>query len=264
MVLTLGVILAVVLSGAITVAGYSVLQDASLRSRQVNRAVVSDGTYLQPIYINGTFADYSNTSFACNVTAATVIPRYVVVGAGDFNLNVLFTVVVAPNVSFASGDNAGWEPGEGWVSAWFFYDNNGWGEYGAYPSYPTLTVNGTGLGGTGVGVWNVTVRMCLLLNPPPPVLLNQSDWLSFTTQADDYLFVEFHGYAHFVNGNGSENSYFATAFFPPKGKGSPITFITFGYPIAALLGYGASVLVAVVSLYLLRRFRVKTVRQKKQ
>lgn len=239
-VLVVGLVFAIALPVAVTAVGNSAFQDLSTRSREVNRAVARGVPWLS-MYVNG-YIEGITALF--NMTATAVFPGAIVEGAQRFpNLTVSFVIILPANASYFYGQR---------VDAYFLstrssipFDDRILGVGGYEPSDVGVYV----LGLNGTGSWNVTVHMYPESYPTLNIPQNQSDWLSFTSQAETYLSVGLHGWGDMIGVNGTVYTYSLSTWF--DFQQSPTTFYRFSYPVAAWLGYGGSMLIAVASLCLL-------------
>jgi hypothetical protein len=215
--------------------------DISAKSSGVNREVVRGDPSFSSVNTSGSYTDY-----AFNMNATAVFPSAIVYGTWDTYLNVSFTLVLPADVSnfsghlveayIHSGPIVSGVPTGAYPVFWFYrYTNSG------------IIVKGVPMGGAGVGSWNVTM---FGVPPPEPFFeVGKSHaWLSFTSQAEMQLSIFLHGDGNLTYGNGSAYPYTLLTLFNFQRN---TTVYYFGYPIAAYLGYGSSILIGAASLYYL-------------
>jgi hypothetical protein len=239
-----GIVFAVLLAAGITYAGNSVFTSLSGESREVNRDFAI-GNYTNPLKIN----------------ASAVFPRAVDADSYYFFMNVTFAIILPSDASCFTGN---------YVVAAFGSGSNPYLEYdksiasGDEDFFPVgeIVVKGEPMGGTGIGLWNVTLWMDIFKPPTLGVSQNQS-WLSFTTQVEAHLSIALECGYNMTAVSGTNYSYGLYPLF--NFPGTNATFYVFRYPVGAWFGYGSSVLIIVASLFLLdheaRRKYAETLRR---
>jgi hypothetical protein len=224
----------------------------SAESREVN-SDVAHGNSVYSFVVNGSNSDGHTGLFKVNATAAS--PRAIDVHSGFFFMNVTFTMMLPANASYFSEFN---------LMATFSLGPNPDYEFSRSVAYgdnfdDRFLVDGVPMGGTGVGLWIVTVWTGILSPPTVDISQNQS-WLSLTSHAETRLSMLMEGDGNMTAANGTSYSYWLSTSF--NFRGTPATFYGFGVSVGAWLVYGGLILVGVASLYYLRRLRRKEIRKK--
>lgn len=107
-------------------------------------------------------------------------------------------------------------------------------------------INGTPIGGTGTGSWNITEWE--YRNTGVDISHNQS-LLSFTSQVATHLSIELEGEGNVIVANGTNHIYYIGAEFYFQGNST--TFFVTSPSVGTWLGYGVSLFVVIASVYLL-------------
>ena len=230
-----------------------VFQDISARSGDMNHEVAQgDPTF--HLVVRG--SDY-HTDYAFNMNATAVSPRAIVYGTWNIYLNIYFAMVLPANVSYYSGYivfayiHTGSFVYANYTS--IIYGNYTGARIDAYPvSFLYGFINRTGvflvkgvpMGQAGIGFWNVTLYP---VPPPEPWFgVGEShDWLWFTTQTDMHLSIFLLGDGNLTAANGTVYEYTLVTIFSFQ---RTTAIYSFGYPVAAYLGYGVSILIGVASM----------------
>jgi len=242
-ILAVGFVIAIVLSAAITVADDSAQQGISAESREVNRVSSSQENWENfTVYVDAENTTYSAYVNMFNATATAIVPRAVEY-PNDFSISLLLTVELSANATRFLA--------EVWDISFLDanYGSVAWGYHMLADDQKAMTVNGTSVGGTGVGAWNLTVNFDGFYCSIP----QQTNWLSFTSEAKAHLNIEL---TCNVGLSVSITDKSGTFLYYPNYTRIPTfdlvnentTFYKFAYPAGAWLGYGTSVLLAIASL----------------
>jgi len=222
---------AVALSVATTVAATSASQDISLKSKEVNTAIVQGASWFPP-----PFTPPSQFTHMFNVTMTAVYPRAIIEGTYYIEAKLLFVIMLPENVTsylLSSAEVIFGAIPEAWIGIQYWIS-------------PLQVFNGT-----HEGVALAPLNLSIFVSVPQTFDIPQDTWLYVTRLIKKCPMVYLAGQGDMVLANGSQEAYSLYTEF--NATGYPMTVYRFGYPPVAWIAYSSSAFIGAVSVFLLVR-----------